>query len=590
MIRNLFIGCLAWLGGLSLALADVTGLVTPPGGTGAGTPGGSSGQVQYNNAGVFGGSLLTYAANGGNGLRLQLTPQSTSGTPHSIEKPSIVTNAESCFTGNYYCDWIQAFGYNFDPNTGIIDTTDPYATAWQFETNYEPAVKTSTATSGTTTTTLNDTTLSLSVNGLINYTLYDSTRGASALITSNTATSVTVGTPITGMTSGDSYQILVHNAETYLATDFVPDSIRPYFMAFNKSHSNIGPITITGATNANPVVFTTSGPHGLVSSSSVFTNTDYVWFTGLPGTFGSTMNSNQYIVTIVDSTHFSVPVNSTSFGSYTSGGTAQIVPVAITSNIMVSNNALSGLQFYIPPANLAINSNNLLAEFNPNGTFQFYQPGANGLNGSPDTVMQIFSGTGSNSRIDMYGGNYTGGIILTSRTTAVEPGREQKLLFDSGGANGQILYDCTRNGSCQIGDTGYTSITVKNSSYASGFSLQPAYSSLSYQPGLITSIVNTKSVYSKVVKSSTVDNIEGSAQSLTTCTTNPTITMYECGTDATCASPTTIGSTMITATGQAFDGTVSNAAIGAGHYVGWAISAGACASLDIGATAQVHTN
>jgi len=117
-----------------------------------------------------------------------------------------------------------------------------------------------------------------------------------------------------------------------------------------------------------------------------------------------------------------------------------------------------------------------------------------------------------------------------------------------------------------------------------------AYSSLSYQPGLLTSIVSTKSVYSKVAASSTVDNIIGSAQSLTTCTTNPTITMYECGTDATCAAPTTIGSATITATGQAFTGTVSNAAVAAGDYVGWAISAGACASLDIGATAQVHTN
>jgi hypothetical protein len=116
------------------------------------------------------------------------------------------------------------------------------------------------------------------------------------------------------------------------------------------------------------------------------------------------------------------------------------------------------------------------------------------------------------------------------------------------------------------------------------------YSSFSYQPGLITSIVNTKSVYSKVTKASTVDNIEGSAQSLTTCTTNPTITMYECGTSSTCASPTTIGSVTVTATGQAFDGTVSNSAITAGDYIGWAISAGACASLDIGATAQIHTN
>lgn len=124
-----------------------------------------------------------------------------------------------------------------------------------------------------------------------------------------------------------------------------------------------------------------------------------------------------------------------------------------------------------------------------------------------------------------------------------------------------------------------------------GIAGRQTYSSLSYQPGLITSIVNTKSVYSKVVQDSTVDNIIGSAQSLTTCTTNPTITMYNCHADASCAtSPTTIGSSTITATGQAFTGTVSNSAIAAGEYVAFAISGGACASLDIGATAQVHTN
>jgi len=131
---------------------------------------------------------------------------------------------------------------------------------------------------------------------------------------------------------------------------------------------------------------------------------------------------------------------------------------------------------------------------------------------------------------------------------------------------------------------------VYNGSWKNAANSAQAYSQLSYQPGLITTVVNTKSVYSKIAKASTVDNIEGSAQSLTTCTTNPTITFYECGTSASCASPTTIGTVTITTTGTAVDGTVSNAAIAAGDYVGWAISAGACASLDIGATAQIHTN
>lgn len=113
---------------------------------------------------------------------------------------------------------------------------------------------------------------------------------------------------------------------------------------------------------------------------------------------------------------------------------------------------------------------------------------------------------------------------------------------------------------------------------------------LDYQPGLITSITNTKSVFAKLSKTSTVDNLEGSASAFT-CVGNPTVTMYECGTSATCASsPVTIGTVTVTAAGTVVDGTVSAPAITAGDYVAWAISAGTCTSLDISAVAQVHAN
>lgn len=116
-----------------------------------------------------------------------------------------------------------------------------------------------------------------------------------------------------------------------------------------------------------------------------------------------------------------------------------------------------------------------------------------------------------------------------------------------------------------------------------------AEQTISFQPGLLTSATSTKGVFSKFVKASTVDNFEASA-TLFTCTGNPTVTLYECGTSATCASPTAIASATVTASGQAFDGTITSAAITAGDYVAWAISAGTCASIDISATAQVHAN
>lgn len=112
---------------------------------------------------------------------------------------------------------------------------------------------------------------------------------------------------------------------------------------------------------------------------------------------------------------------------------------------------------------------------------------------------------------------------------------------------------------------------------------------VSFQPGLVAAVVNTKGAFHKFSKASTVDNIEASATTFS-CVGNPTITMYECGTSTTCGTPTTIGSAVVTASGTVVDGTISSSAITAGDYVAFAVSAGTCASLDIQITAQVHQN
>lgn len=110
-----------------------------------------------------------------------------------------------------------------------------------------------------------------------------------------------------------------------------------------------------------------------------------------------------------------------------------------------------------------------------------------------------------------------------------------------------------------------------------------------FQPGLLTSVVGSTSVFGKVGKASTVDNIIGSAL-IFSCISNPTVTMYECGISTTCTSPTTIGSVTVTTTGTAVVGTISAASITAGDYIGWALTAGTCTSLDISVTAQIHSN
>lgn len=123
----------------------------------------------------------------------------------------------------------------------------------------------------------------------------------------------------------------------------------------------------------------------------------------------------------------------------------------------------------------------------------------------------------------------------------------------------------------------------------SGTITSNAEQTVNYQPGLLTAVNSTVGVYGNFVKASTVDNIIGSAITFS-CVSNPTVTMYECGTSITCTSPTTIGSVTITSAGTAFVGTVSSAAITAGDYVGFTTTAGTCASIDLAVTAQVHSN
>jgi hypothetical protein len=109
----------------------------------------------------------------------------------------------------------------------------------------------------------------------------------------------------------------------------------------------------------------------------------------------------------------------------------------------------------------------------------------------------------------------------------------------------------------------------------------------SFQPGAQTVIVTTKTAFYKVPRATVIDALEASAQTFT-CSVNPVVTLYECGTSATCATPTTIGSATITAAGTVVDGTISAANIAAGDYIAWATSVGTCTVIDIAGTATGH--
>lgn len=109
---------------------------------------------------------------------------------------------------------------------------------------------------------------------------------------------------------------------------------------------------------------------------------------------------------------------------------------------------------------------------------------------------------------------------------------------------------------------------------------------LSWSSGPETAVVTTKGGFTKLIRPTIIQSLEGSATTFT-CTTNPTISLFNCGTSTTCASPVTIGTVTVTAAGTAVDGaiTAANASVPGGNYIAWSTSAGACTVLDIYGTA-----
>lgn len=191
------------------------------------------------------------------------------------------------------------------------------------------------------------------------------------------------------------------------------------------------------------------------------------------------------------------------------------------------------------------------------------------------------SATGSDT-LNSYGTSYvfTNGVSPLLSTSASATDILSYYVIDSTHIRISALISAT--------STALTTAGTGLSSSGSTVNSNAVYQ-IPFSPGLLTSVTNTTAMFGKVSKAATVDNIVGSAY-LFSCVSNPTVTMYECGTSATCTSPTTIGTVTITATGQAFNGTVSNAAITAGDYIAWSITAGTCTSVDLSVTAQVHSN
>lgn len=92
-------------------------------------------------------------------------------------------------------------------------------------------------------------------------------------------------------------------------------------------------LNISGVSTANPGVVTTSAAHGLTTGQTVV----------IASVGGATQANGTWVVTVIDATHFSIPVNVT--GTYTSGGT--VTPPFVPGTLDISAHhervALNGL-------------------------------------------------------------------------------------------------------------------------------------------------------------------------------------------------------------------------------------------------------
>jgi hypothetical protein len=107
-------------------------------------------------------------------------------------------------------------------------------------------------------------------------------------------------------------------------TTYASYGARSMYFLYKALQSLAPTVDIIAATNANPTVFTTATPHGM----STGIHTAPIW--GGTGNWARFNRASSYPLTVVDSTHFSVAIDSTSFGT-------------LTGNMTVSNNGFAGL-------------------------------------------------------------------------------------------------------------------------------------------------------------------------------------------------------------------------------------------------------
>lgn len=128
---------------------------------------------------------------------------------------------------------------------------------------------------------------------------------------------------ISGLDPDTSYYVYTDDpdylggAVSYLATtngQLITANNGRYFVGAVRTTVALTVATIQAATTANPIQFTTTAAHGWNTGNEVS-------FADLPGDF-SALTAGTYLITRTGASTFTVNVDGSGFGAYTSGGTA----------------------------------------------------------------------------------------------------------------------------------------------------------------------------------------------------------------------------------------------------------------------------
>jgi hypothetical protein len=383
---------------------------------------------------------LTYNQNANNGSTEGITPQSTSGLNGSVDKWFLDTSTNASFasSGALYNDPVIFLGYNC--GSLASSTPDPWEACIAQEADYGVALgqghSSGTSTATTNATQLTDTTQTWAVNQWTDYIIWDSTQGCSASIASNTATILTIsgtwtatsGACTTTPTTGDSYQILTRQFETYMQWNQLNGNhIRPWFFTGDKSSMSaqqaLGAITVSNMTDSSgTITVTTAVNHGFIPNQ-------WIKFGTLSGGTWNTFSGLEIqVLTVPTSTTFTFNSSTSSYGTFSSG-TVQAEAVLTGAQVLMANNAGG---FEIRGPSYAPSSSDLFYQFLP-GQLNIDAP----VSSSTGSFIQLNTdpiNTGSLSGVTFSGaGKSSGALFLYSAGS--NNSRLNIDLWDTSGAN-----------------------------------------------------------------------------------------------------------------------------------------------------------